>query len=554
MNFKQFLLLRFVAPSMFFGGTRIDNYNFTHKIPLKSAIVGLLGNALGFDRDRNIDDLSDIRSRLDFAARRDRIGSLEHEFQTVDIDVVKNHSYGDTQARANTSKHLKNSTYWSDCAILVAIMLDNEDGNAKLSLMDLANALQNPARPLFFGHKKHIPSLPIFLSIEQAADFNDIMCRVPQLNRGKRDVGLVDNTLECWIPMINESDFENLNSLDEIIEFCDDYDDLNHCYGGQRFMKRKYITLDQDNLIDLGKLNFNSNTSRQYPSPVEQINEPIMDDSLIDTIITEDQSILDTTERILHEIKLIVDTQKIIALSSMHRNNAASIGENDTDMSYEGHVFIACLLGVFAPKNFHIERDNSSARATVSLYSYHSLEKLRVIAIDKNKGNQVNYLSVLAVDWEASQDTLIQSCWNIGDTIHIGLSAHPIRRKDGVQRDAYESHQKYITHLETSKTKSESEIEELRKLTKEDVYKKWLTERIQKHECVQLNEVNLIKDSTLRSVRKKHHFHKMKAFDQSVAEFECKLTVVNLNGINEFLIDGVGKQQGFGTGMIRLIK
>ncbi|MBC7172008.1 MAG: CRISPR-associated protein Cas5, partial [Polyangiaceae bacterium] len=62
------LILRLDAPMLAFGGPVVDNRNFTNRFPGRSAITGLLGNALGYDH-RDAGALSSLQKRIRYGAR-----------------------------------------------------------------------------------------------------------------------------------------------------------------------------------------------------------------------------------------------------------------------------------------------------------------------------------------------------------------------------------------------------------------------------------------------------------------------------------------------------
>lgn len=78
------LLLRLDAPLMSFGAVTVDQINPTWRFPARSMLVGLLGNALGWDH-RDTGRLQALQARLRFAARWDAEPELLTEYQTVDL-------------------------------------------------------------------------------------------------------------------------------------------------------------------------------------------------------------------------------------------------------------------------------------------------------------------------------------------------------------------------------------------------------------------------------------------------------------------------------------
>ena len=81
----EYLFLRLAGPLMSFGGVKVDEHNVTERFPGAAMLVGLVGNALGWDH-RDADHLGRLQERLRFGARCDRAGSKLIDFHTVDLE------------------------------------------------------------------------------------------------------------------------------------------------------------------------------------------------------------------------------------------------------------------------------------------------------------------------------------------------------------------------------------------------------------------------------------------------------------------------------------
>ena len=163
------LILNLEAPLMAFGGEAIDNYGVIRPFPAASMLTGLLANALGWRRvDRECHQR--LQDRLVFAARIDRepAGDVRlTDFQTAQLS--KNDQGWTTRGRPegrgggpNTydSPHLRYRDYWADARVTVALRLAPEDDEPTLDR--IADALCEPARPLFIGRKPCVPSTRLF--------------------------------------------------------------------------------------------------------------------------------------------------------------------------------------------------------------------------------------------------------------------------------------------------------------------------------------------------------------------------------------------------------
>lgn len=180
------LILNLESPLMAFGGETIDNYGVIRWFPAASMLTGLFANALGWRRvERERHQL--LQDRLVFAARIDREphgGVRMQDFQTAQLAANDRGwtTRGTTEERAggaNTynAPHLRYRDYFADMRVTVALRLD-PDGETP-TLDALADALQEPARPLFIGRKPCLPSAPLFAGSKEGDTALDALLAWP---------------------------------------------------------------------------------------------------------------------------------------------------------------------------------------------------------------------------------------------------------------------------------------------------------------------------------------------------------------------------------------
>ena len=167
------LIIRLEAPLMAFGGETIDNYGVIRRFPSASMLTGLLSNALGWRRTQ-AQDHQELQDRLVFAARIDREpagGVRLTDFQTAQLRASDTGwtTRGRPEGRAggaNTynAPHLRYRDYFADMRVTVSLRLDPAGSFPILD--DLAESLQQPARPLFIGRKPCLPSEPLFVDFK----------------------------------------------------------------------------------------------------------------------------------------------------------------------------------------------------------------------------------------------------------------------------------------------------------------------------------------------------------------------------------------------------
>jgi len=228
------LLLRFDAPLMSFGNVTVDQHNKTDALPYRAMLTGLLANALGFDRQDEA-KLTDLQSRVRYAARRDRKGSVLVDFQTVNFDPSGpmgsdlgwttrgriEERKGSTESSEGT--HIRYRHYLADAIVTVALTLDPID--VEPSLGAVSAAVRAPARPLILGRKCCIPSEAIWLGETEAAFLRQALVETPRAGAALRggtqrsdqgalqalwpmSDGAEENTTRLW-PRFEDRDFAN---------------------------------------------------------------------------------------------------------------------------------------------------------------------------------------------------------------------------------------------------------------------------------------------------------------------------------------------------------
>ncbi|MBF0393468.1 MAG: type I-E CRISPR-associated protein Cas5/CasD [Alphaproteobacteria bacterium] len=176
---RQFLLLGIEGPLMSFGGVVVDELGPTRIFPTLSAITGMLGNALGWQHWDGL-KLQRLQSRLSLACRLDRSGRVLTDFQTTshDRDEAAWTTRGIPVSRkATNGPTIRNRQYLADAAFTVAVTLAPSEEDGQPTLIDLAAALERPARPLFFGRKGCFPAEPIGRGIVVGETFRAVLLR-----------------------------------------------------------------------------------------------------------------------------------------------------------------------------------------------------------------------------------------------------------------------------------------------------------------------------------------------------------------------------------------
>ncbi len=176
---------------MSFGGALVDAIGMTTDRPHRSMLVGIFGNALGYDH-ADAASLQRLQERLRFAVRQDRAGVLLRDYQTISfgqpqLPVGDWTTRGVIEERKNADKksgtHERERYYLADAEYVIALRLLAESEAPTID--DLAQALRRPARALFIGRACNLPTRPLFESIVHAQSLHAVLCEVPFVPRGE---------------------------------------------------------------------------------------------------------------------------------------------------------------------------------------------------------------------------------------------------------------------------------------------------------------------------------------------------------------------------------
>ena len=159
----RWLSIQLEAPLMAFGGVLIDQEGPTRDFPAASMLVGLIGNAMGWqwsDQERH----QAVQDRLIFAALREREGRVVTDQQNAKLEKSDKGwtTRGAPIGRDGDSfdaPRRRTRLYHADLLVSVVMRLDPEADAPTLD--EVADAFDRPARPLYIGRKPCLPSTPL---------------------------------------------------------------------------------------------------------------------------------------------------------------------------------------------------------------------------------------------------------------------------------------------------------------------------------------------------------------------------------------------------------
>lgn len=158
--------------------SRFD-YRDSAALPTKSAIVGMIGCAMGLRRGD--EDLERISQNIRLAVRCDRPGKMYIDYHTVTAERKILNAAGNP--RCDTI--VTHRTYLQDAAFLVAVQTDPELAEK------IVRAFQAPRWLIYLGRKCCIPSVPVFKRMaEEYHSLEEAMISEPLLDScRKRSLG-----------------------------------------------------------------------------------------------------------------------------------------------------------------------------------------------------------------------------------------------------------------------------------------------------------------------------------------------------------------------------
>ena len=131
------LVIRIAAPLQSYGDPASFEKRTTFRAPSKSAVIGMIGAALGFRRES--DDYKSLND-LDFAVRVDQPGEVLSDFQITHYSLKK-------------PGKLSHRVYLQDAVFMVALSSKQD------ALMEkIEYALRHPKFQLYFGRRSNPPA------------------------------------------------------------------------------------------------------------------------------------------------------------------------------------------------------------------------------------------------------------------------------------------------------------------------------------------------------------------------------------------------------------
>jgi len=168
----DYLIFQLRAPLSSWGDTAVGEYRGSHTYPGESALIGLLGAALGLRREDETAHAA-LRDAYGFAVGVQQEGTLLRDYHTAQVPgrtTLKGRPHRTRRdelamRRDELNTILSSRDYRQNAACLVAVQGTE---SAPYKLRDLAGALRTPRFVLYLGRKSCPPSEPLFPRVVSA--------------------------------------------------------------------------------------------------------------------------------------------------------------------------------------------------------------------------------------------------------------------------------------------------------------------------------------------------------------------------------------------------
>lgn len=167
-----FLVFQLQAPLASWGEPAVGEYRGSHGYPGESALLGLLGAALGLRREEEAAHAA-LRQGYGFAVGVQSTGKLLRDYHTAQVPgrtSLKGRPHATRRDELRIPKHelntiLSTRDYRQDAACLIAIQPGEK---APYTLDALAEALKKPRFVLYLGRKSCPPAVPLYPQVIEA--------------------------------------------------------------------------------------------------------------------------------------------------------------------------------------------------------------------------------------------------------------------------------------------------------------------------------------------------------------------------------------------------
>lgn len=185
---QQYLVFRLYGPMASWGQAAVGGDRPTGIQPTRSAVVGLLGAALGIKRDNEV-ELQALQQSVRIAVKQCMPSSLVRDYHTTQVpshsNKVIHRSRKSELSEDKLNTILSSRDYRCDGLWVIAISLND---NATYELDQIQQALIKPVFVLSLGRKSCPPSLPLLPQITSCETLKEALdMEFPHLTRSVKE-------------------------------------------------------------------------------------------------------------------------------------------------------------------------------------------------------------------------------------------------------------------------------------------------------------------------------------------------------------------------------
>lgn len=164
----QYLLFRLYGPLASWGEIAVGEARYSGYHPSRSMLLGLLGAALGIDRQDEPGQQA-LSEAFQFGVRQEARGMPLRDFHTIQVGVPGRKEVFRSRRQelsGRTETMLSSRTYLCDALHVVAVQPASDQES--ISLDDLKAALEKPHYPLCLGRRSCPVALPLMPRVVEA--------------------------------------------------------------------------------------------------------------------------------------------------------------------------------------------------------------------------------------------------------------------------------------------------------------------------------------------------------------------------------------------------
>ena len=176
---ERFLVLHLFGPLQSWGPVAVGEHRGDEGRPTKSAVLGLLGAALGLSREE-ADVHEDLHRTLGFAVRVDAPGIVLKDYHTSQVPGSRKgkrwYTRREELGEQKLNTVLSDRYYRADACFTVVLWMREEGA---FSLARLSQALARPRFHLYLGRKSCPPAWPLIPKIVEAPNLKVAFTEAP---------------------------------------------------------------------------------------------------------------------------------------------------------------------------------------------------------------------------------------------------------------------------------------------------------------------------------------------------------------------------------------